>query len=327
MYDFIKATIAPEHLGGLVNHPLLEFEGIHNERTGTISPKKTAEYRGLKFIVYDSGYIELQGSLHKYKNKGFHNYDDFTLEEFSNIVQEVEGLFAIDFLNCRLKNLEIGVNICPPNNTTNILNGLLIHKQEKFKDVSMINGNYKQARHQRYFVKVYDKYAQYQSQFKLNEPVLRFELKFIKMADLNKEGICTIADLQKKSNLDTLKKMLLVEWSNVLLFDKTINSGELKQYTKQVKYHQWQNPYYWANLNKQARSKQKKIYNQVVKLHSANIHEQIRSLISKKWDRLTNKKYYHLTSLENPNVLLINHSSIGLKGILLTNACTSPFYK
>ena len=289
MYDFIKAVIPAQYKSQLLRNGLLEFERTIHHRTGELtSPKEIAEYKGLKFIVYDSGYIEFQGSLHKFKNDGLHNFDDFPLSEVKAVIEEIGQLFNIDFSECRLHNLEIGVNITPPISTKDILNNLLIHRLKKFKDVSLMKGNYKQALHQRYIVKVYDKHAQYNKNFCLSSPILRFELKYIKMSDLNKKGICTVGDLTDQKHFEILKSLLIKEWEQILFYDKTINkSKSLDQYKKKVKRHQWQNAEYWLDLSKQERSKQKKIYKKAIKLYSENVQKQISNLIAQKWDDLT----------------------------------------
>ena len=82
-------------------------------------------------------------------------------------------IFKFDFSECRLQNLEFGVNITPPIRTTDIHNNLLIHKNKKFKDIDVFGkrGNYRQFRHQRYLVKAYDKFAQYLAKLNLTHPV------------------------------------------------------------------------------------------------------------------------------------------------------------
>ena len=170
MYDFIKAVIPPWYMRRLLEHPFLDFKGQYSDKTGAVSPKRIAEYKGLKIIMYDSGYIEIQGSIHKFKNGGLHNYDDFTLADVIAVINEIEQFLKISFAECRLKNLEFGVNITPPIRTKDILNNLMCYRHNKFKDVSIRSGNFKEAEFQQYSIKVYDKYAQYRKKFNLNSP-------------------------------------------------------------------------------------------------------------------------------------------------------------
>ena len=69
MYDFIKAVIPPRYKRQLLENPLLDFEGRHSEKTGAVtSPRKVAEYKGLKFIAFDSG-LHLSELKRKYNEE------------------------------------------------------------------------------------------------------------------------------------------------------------------------------------------------------------------------------------------------------------------
>ena len=85
MVDFVKVKIPKEYIVIMERNPLLDFVLNVSEKTGEIQNKKTAFYKGLKFIIYDSGYAELQGSLHKFSNNNRHNYNDFTMSCFIRI--------------------------------------------------------------------------------------------------------------------------------------------------------------------------------------------------------------------------------------------------
>ena len=59
----------------------LEWRISVKEKTGEIKNVRIAEYNGLIFIEKE-GRTYIKGSLHKYNNKGKHNYDQFT---YSNL--------------------------------------------------------------------------------------------------------------------------------------------------------------------------------------------------------------------------------------------------
>ena len=76
MVDFVKVWVpCSEHL---LNNELLSFERKLNERTGEVKSFVEAEYDSLKFKLYDSGGLRLQGSQHKFFNGGVFNYDDYS---------------------------------------------------------------------------------------------------------------------------------------------------------------------------------------------------------------------------------------------------------
>ncbi len=296
MIDFVKLHIVNTDqlwLDELESNQLLEFKTTVSTSSGELSPKKEASYKGMKFIIHDSGYILLQGSLHKYKNNGQHNYNDFTCLELLSAIEDLEKKFQLSPSNCLLRNLEVGVNIEPPTATNKVLNGLLTHYNQKFKDIDLgyKKGNYKQLKHERYYIKAYNKKLQYEDDYYIPNELMRFELKYVKMKDLKASQITTLADLKQESKLLRLKSLLLKSWSNILLYDKTIDKKQLPKYVRETKIHQWQNSRYWTNLTKQRKTEQKKAYNLIVNSYSKNIHEKVLRLISNKFDQLLHKPF------------------------------------
>src|SRR5690606_12989551 len=79
------------------------------------------------------------------------------------------------------------------------------------------------AKHAQYSVKIYDKGLQNN----LPEPLLRIELRFVKMQPLNKIGIATIADIAKIEHAPTLLKLLCRAWIEVLVNEPEINIDTL----------------------------------------------------------------------------------------------------
>tara|TARA_R110000851_G_scaffold50063_2_gene119965 strand:- start:482 stop:1177 length:696 start_codon:yes stop_codon:yes gene_type:complete len=118
----------------------------------------------------------------------------------------------------------------------------------------------------------------------MNPPtnVLRFEIKFKKMEYFNKLGIYTLNDLMEYG-LHNFKGRLLKEWSNVLFYDTSINTTELKQF-------KYSNPNYWTGLiGKGQRSlfyKSKRELNNIISITPENIKQQITDLISSKIDEV-----------------------------------------
>ena len=291
LVDFIKVRLPASIQNALRKSEYLKFVGAFYSETGeVISGKETAEYKGLKFIIYRNGFILMQGSLHKYFNNGVHNYNDFKACHLLSVLQELQDKFSIDLSTATIQNIEFGINIKPPANTNLIIDRLLCHSTENFKDVSIINGNYKQAVHQRYIVKVYNKGLHYNLPYEL----LRFELKFIKMIDLNKLGLLNLNDLTSIAWQKAILELLTKEWNNVLLYDFTIHVDRLKNNLRDKKLNQWQNVHFWLGLTKQQRFEQRRQYQECVEVYSSRIHESIGNLITKKWSHLL-KKDYQLT--------------------------------
>ena len=167
-------------------HPLLEFQNLLNTTTGELSIKSNAFYRGLEFKIYDitekTPYkrLTIEGSLHKYWNNGAHNFNDFGINEIQEVKQDLKETFNIDFNNCLLKQLEIGINILPPVKTKQILRYCLIHKTSQLKSIyTKDEGNYIQTKNQRHFIKLYDKRTHYVNKgFEIDTEIFRIEKKW-----------------------------------------------------------------------------------------------------------------------------------------------------
>lgn len=313
MVDFVKAVIPPVDVLPLLKNNYLEFKQLVNTKTGELSDKKIAEYNNLKFTIYSNGYAEMTGSLHKFFNGGLHNANDFSLLDLIIVVNEIRRLFRIDLMACKLSNIELGVNVWLMPKACKILNYLIMHKGVKFKDVRLSDGNFKQADHAQYFVKIYDKGKQYRKQFpEFENELLRFELKFVKMKKLNELGVFRLQDLFDNDKLAKVTEMILTAWNEVLLIDTTIEKERLNSYCKNVKLNQWQNPNYWLELSKQRRTEQRKKYNSILEAYSNTIHKNTGTLIENKWIELVNNSLpiYRIIDKHFVTILPFNYSVI-----------------
>lgn len=236
MIDFIKVIIKELNPAILEVNPLLEFFDNINLLTGeikttnrngqTITPYKNAFYNGLEFRIYDNGLIILSGSLHKYWNNGSHNYNDFNLNAFLNVLNDLKSKFNIVLEQCILKCLEIGVNIVPPTKTNQFLDYCFLHKTKPFEyQKNSDEGKYKQVQHSQYIIKIYNKALHYNSKgFDIKTEIMRFEIKYTKMQKLNERGIYNLQDLANYG-LHNFKVEVLTEFNNILFYDYTTKSN------------------------------------------------------------------------------------------------------
>ncbi|TDP04076.1 hypothetical protein [Flavobacterium sp. 245] len=274
--------------------PILDKNKIQKQnRNGNLlykMPYKTAFFQGLKFTIWETGRITMEGSLHKYWNNGAHNYNDFDIKAILTVLQDLKIKFGITPGQSILKRLEIGVNINPPIPTNEILSKCLLHKNKPFEDkMNSDEGRYKQVEHSQYMLKTYNKAQHYISKgFEIDGEIMRFEINFIKMEKLKQKNIYNLEDLLN-FGLQNFKQDLVNEWQNVLFFDNTIqiDSLDIKLGIKLLKYS---NVEYWLQLlfNNQ---KKNFIYhkNQLRKItadHSENLQNEITKIIEKKIDLL-----------------------------------------
>lgn len=274
VYDYTKLNCHHARYG-ITRSPLLDFRRSYSERTHEYGQVKVAEYRGCKFILHDNGRTIFEGSLHKYKNDGHHNYNRFTRSELLEVISDLGDKFQIMASEAILLNLEVGVNISPPHCCSDILDSLLLHRNVPFKDISLQKqGNYKQASHcQELFTKAYDKGAHYE----LLQEILRYELKYCKMRT---PRVKSLADLHIKANMERLSNLLLTQWESIIMFEFMLWKAPLDQLKSDLLW-KWNNRNYWLDLDKQQTYKEKKkMKDLAMKFHGYNIHDQLRDLIS-----------------------------------------------
>lgn len=282
MIDYIKCYLKQENINNLLESDLLDFVSDLSHKSGLIYDKLKANYNGLEFIIINNQKAIVRGSLHKYKNKGLHNFDDFTFSQLKEVLLDIKAKFGIELTDYVLCNIEIGINVTPPIKSSEILDNLLLHKGEYFKDKSLRAGNYKQAIHQRYLVKIYDKLLQYKRTYKLNNEIFRFEIKFVKMFDLKAKNIFTLQDLMNPNSMLVFGGILETEWIFVLLYDITIKENNLPDKIREVKLNQWKLNSYWKNLDKYKRYRERNYYEKLLENNSKEIHLEMSVIICEK---------------------------------------------
>jgi hypothetical protein len=289
LIDFTKYNLINTDLNKLQDNVLLDFCNKVNLKTGELGTYLNAYYKGLEFKIYEpteanpNRRATIEGSLHKYWNNGAHNFNDFGINEIAEVRKDLKEIFNIDFENCILKQLEIGINILPPVPTKQILRYCLLHKTNELKSTyTKDEGNYIQTKNQRHFIKLYDKRIHYQNKgFEIDNDIFRIEKKYSKMIELNRKGIYNLNDLINY-DLSHFKDELLKLWNSVLFYDWTLlDSTKYK--------HTYSNKIYWLELleNHYENFKyHKKNLHSIVNKNPDNIKKQIAELISKKVDLL-----------------------------------------
>lgn len=292
LIDFVKVELINSDVTYFEQHPLLEFQRKYNTKTSELSIISNAFYKGLEFKIYDitekTPYkrITIEGSLHKYWNNGAHNFNDFGINEIVEVRKDLKELFNIEFKNCILKQLEIGVNILPPVPTKKILRHCFLHKTNQLKSIyTNDEGNYIQSKNQRHFIKLYDKRTHYKNKgFDIDNDIFRIEKKYSKMVELNSLGIYNLSDLIKH-DLRRFKQVLIKLWSDVLFYDWTVLDGSKYQNT-------YSNINYWLNLSENQYSNfkyHKRNLNKIIGKNPNNIKNKIVKTISNKVDILNTK--------------------------------------
>lgn len=288
MVDYVKIEIPSSLIPLLESNDHLDFFVKVKDSTGEIHSKKEANYKGMKFIIYGNDFCLLQGSLHKYFNDGIHNFNDFTLKDLNSVIKDIKTRFGICIGNFTIRNIEFGVNIKPEISSENFMQGLISSGNKSFTSIETNTSNcdYKQIIKQRFIIKVYDKGKQYRPISPNLKELIRFELKFRKMIDLNEIGFRSLFDLKHSSVRDKILHKLKRAWQSIILFDYDLNLSGISDYIKDIKLNQWSNPNYWILLDPKNRNKQKVLFTKFIESCSRNLHALHWDLIFKKWNQL-----------------------------------------
>lgn len=329
MIDYVKILLKDIDVDHLSEK--LDFKFEVTEKTGEVSTKKSVDYHFSTITIHDSGVVMFTGSIHKLWNslhnvlapnhkewktyKGY-NGNQFKINDIVEIMEHLKSLFECTEEQMIFQNIEFGINTTPGFNPQLFLKGLLYHNGKPFEFKH--DEHFAQSKHQRYYIKIYNKSNQYGMQ----EDTLRVELKVIKTEDIRHLNIKTFADINTLT-LNKANELLLKRFDEVVYYDNTIEKENLTERQKRT-LERCSNPRYWIDsLTKQKRYKHKNKLQYFILNYSANLREQITNSINQKFiiiNQLSkSKKGLPINRLsETLKGLPINSSSIGLNSNLNT---------
>ncbi|WP_046744905.1 PH domain-containing protein [Kordia zhangzhouensis] len=293
--DYIKIAVQNADINYLTTHSFLDFNRVISETTGEYQKYVVAKHHFCQIKVYDSGFVQFSGSIHKMWNS-IHgikapNYDKLTKRQKSTYKGFNGNQFTIDniieirnylqfLLGCKphemiFQNIEFGVNTTLDFNPNQFIKGLLYHNGTMFEN--KYNRSFACVPHDRYTLKLYNKSLQYG----MPTHSLRVELHYKRMEDLKVCGIKTFADINT-STLSKAKDQLLKRFDEVMYFDKTIDKNSLTKHEKRL-ILRYANPSYWMDdLQSNHRYREKKKLTEMIQHKSKNLKQQIRESIIQK---------------------------------------------
>jgi len=271
MFDGIKLEIndngTTEHLNKYLDYFVTHKESgeVINSHDKSIKPRfkhKYAECKGLTFKQYESGRLEVNGSLHYYFNNGVNNYTQFTLKDVSEAITRLSHEFKINPFTAIVHNLEFGVNLVTPFNPAYFIDSIIAHKTNLFnKMVAPFYGKTSEYNIAQYWIKCYNK----GQQFHLNN-ILRYELRFIKMEKISKKVY--LADLPNAVIVEKCKILLLESFADLTIKEPVTGLSDKEK----IFYQTYVNPSYHndATKDKTNRCREKKRYKELLKNHSTD---------------------------------------------------------
>ena len=224
MIDWIKICSLPVTIDALLNNKLLEFP-VNCYETGEIFNKdQHCDFKNLLVTINKSiTKRKLQGSIHKFRNNGLHNHDDFGYQAVVNTIQDLQNTLGVEPAQCQLNNLEYGVNLVTEFDPTLFINDIILHHGIFFR--GMNKGIGVECEHSQYFIKIYNKGVQYN----LPYYVLRIEIHVQTMEYFSLKGIeiDTLEDLLKIENHQKLGRDLLTQFNKIKFYDSLIPTASL----------------------------------------------------------------------------------------------------
>lgn len=238
-------------------------------------------------IVFSCLGAYMKGSLHMLTNliKGGkqQNYNDLTFCSASESISHLKGVFGLN--KTSLTNLELGLNISISKDPQDVLDyNLLMYDYEGHnKDLKFRGkGDYKEFHKTDYSLKIYNKSKQYS----LRGNILRVEMKILSKRKLQKLGVYSLEDLQRKDVINRLYLFLWGELQKLTIIDdytgikmplEDLNS--LNTYT---------NPNYWKKLSKNRsykvrKDRQRKFKALIIKYNLNTTQKEVLQRVSEKF--------------------------------------------
>lgn len=227
MYDFIKANLEVE-VFNQVRELTDEIATINYYPNTSEVRSEELTIKNLKFELVLNKHLNLSGSIHKYKNNGLHNYDQFHIKEVKDTIDNIGRTFQIKPNKTPLHNLEFGVNVIVPFEVKKVLDSIISYNG---KETTCENFNGKgyllRVTNKQYEIKIYDKGTQY----KTGTNILRYEIKVKTMQFLRSKGINIyyLSDILKPKIIEQLGILLSSSINNLIIYPIKYDLTNLNQ--------------------------------------------------------------------------------------------------
>lgn len=301
MIDYLKIHCLPVLPEKLLNNGLLTFPQSNVSTEGEVLNRwQIAHFKSLELGIKGNN-SRLSGSIHKYRYEG-KNWQDFNLFDIQEVIHELSETFEFEPEKAVINFIEIGINIPLDYNPDQIINCLVLHGKERFKELLIkknTKGNGRMSEKEQFTIKVYNKSLQYGLPFHL----LRFEVKVKQMEFLKRFGIygLTLADLTNPDIYPKFKTMLLDILSGIVFYSPDIDPDKLTNLNDRELLKLGRYPDYWRQYERSRKNAKTRDLRRFKELAGTNeIIENLKTKISDKWELLYNQD--KLTTFQNSNI-------------------------
>lgn len=244
----------------------------------------SAKYKGVSFKMQANS-CRINGSLHKFKNNGEHNADDFTLSDLECVISELQDSIGIDIENAIVQNLEIGINLNLEYNPLIFADSIIGMKYARGRPRETNIG--KEVNFQQYSNKIYSKSEQ-DKQF-AGENIIRVEARFNKMIKARKELFVKsrseniyLSDLLAPSFWFQAGRYLksMVDDFKIVDINKLLNSDIPKE--DKLTFHEWGYRYRYAISDSEKQTLDRKLNKLISKYSMNDVHKDFKNLVDEK---------------------------------------------
>jgi hypothetical protein len=300
MIDGIKFRLNPD---AIASCDVLEFHRKDDKR-------QTAKYRGITVELYPDA-CNVRGSLHKYRNDGVHNADDFKLSEFVQTVNDLAATLNFNPETTRFYSLEFGVNINLSFDARKFINSIIYYNNGTVTndELGVKIGFFDHE------VKIYLKGTKV-PEIKENS-LLRYEIGINRTRRIKKiiEGenvFCsTLSDLANPAVWNLLKRELLSVYDSLLIVERdkvdiqSLNTDETRLFVNGC------NPGYWTGRwdNRAKKKREIEKFRDMITRHSTStMKNDVRRLIEEKINALIDMKDVTFAPFgKHENLLRLHH--------------------
>jgi len=284
-----------------------------------IGTQEPENIKGLYLKLIRENFYKIRGSLHKYKNNGLHNADDFYMSNLINVLNQLYNGIGLNPEITPLNAFEFGVNIKLSFDPDIVLDHIIW-----FKDAKVTReANYLKFKQQYTTLKIYNKSKQsgtpepYKSEYILRIEIRINKREFFKLKS-TKFYCKVLSDLLNITVLEQLEQLLIDAFNKCIIIDFTEKEISLLSEKDRDKFKDYKNPLYWKELYKETkenRNKRKRELDRCNKLinkySKSTIKNEIINLIREKCKKLRDieksnmieKKWYELTTFQNVSQL------------------------
>ena len=213
------------------------IDGVRAYQVQASIEEDYAKIDGINFRRDKFGSFTMDGSLHRYHNKGKGNADDYRFTDLKETMKRLYNELEINPEITRISRVEFGVNIILPINAKIVVRSVILfrHKEGGIED----GGRY--FTFADYLFKVYPK----------NDNIIRVEFKVRNFRHLKQKKIHvrSLDDLLNKDVLNGFKKILIdaIEDCMIIYVPKKVVK-KLSDKDRR-RYAEYTNPLYWAEIN------------------------------------------------------------------------------